>query len=82
MGLLLGVCQQGVWHMCDPAERRAQSGGDYSPLWWPNVLSFRSAHPGGAHFAFGDDRVVFVADAIDPTVYHALATIAGGESLA
>lgn len=56
-------------------------GSDYSPLWWPNVLSFRSSHPGGVCFALADDRVVFIADGIDLAVYHALATIAGGETV-
>jgi prepilin-type N-terminal cleavage/methylation domain-containing protein len=57
-------------------------GSDYSPLWWPNVLSFRSSHPGGLHFAFADDHVAFVSDTIDLKVYRALATIRGGEAIA
>jgi prepilin-type N-terminal cleavage/methylation domain-containing protein len=56
-------------------------GGNYSSWWWPNVLSFRSAHPGGLHFAFADDRVAFVADTIDLKVYRALATIRGHETV-
>ena len=62
-----------------PPNVAARAGGDYSPQWWPNVLSFRSGHPGGVNFAMADERVVFVDDAIDLKVYHALATIAGGE---
>ncbi len=54
-------------------------GSNYTPLWWPNVLSFRSAHSGGLHMAFADAHVAFVADTIDLKTYHALATIRGGE---
>jgi prepilin-type N-terminal cleavage/methylation domain-containing protein/prepilin-type processing-associated H-X9-DG protein len=42
---------------------------------------FKSAHPGGAHFAFGDGRVVFVSEAIDYLVYNALGTRAGDETV-
>jgi prepilin-type N-terminal cleavage/methylation domain-containing protein len=59
----------------------AKRGSNYSPRWWPNVLSFRSAHSGGLHFAFADDHVVFVSDTIDLKVYRALATIRGRESI-
>ena len=54
-------------------------GSDYSSEWWPNVLSFRSGHPGGVYFALADERVVFVTSAIDLSLYRALATIRGNE---
>lgn len=56
-----------------------KDGSDYTPAWWPNVLSFRSAHPGGLHFAFADGRIVFMSDSIDLTLYRGLATIRGNE---
>ncbi len=58
-----------------------KAGSDYTPLWWPNVLSFRSAHSGGLHFAFADAHVAFISDAIDLKVYHALATVRGNEPI-
>jgi prepilin-type N-terminal cleavage/methylation domain-containing protein/prepilin-type processing-associated H-X9-DG protein len=53
--------------------------GNYDPLWWPNVLSFRSRHPGGLGFAMADGSVHFLSDEIDLRIYRALATISGGE---
>jgi prepilin-type N-terminal cleavage/methylation domain-containing protein len=64
-----------------PPNVAPRPGSDYSPLWWPNTLSFRSAHSGGVNFSMADERVEFVSDAIDLKVYHALATIAGGETV-
>jgi prepilin-type N-terminal cleavage/methylation domain-containing protein/prepilin-type processing-associated H-X9-DG protein len=46
--------------------------------WW-NVMSFRSLHPGGAHFCLADGSVRFFGDRINYTLYQALATKAGGE---
>lgn len=48
---------------------------------WPNVMSFRSNHPGGAHFAMADASVRFVQESIDHTLYRALSTKNGGESV-
>ena len=42
---------------------------------------FASGHLGGANFAFGDGSVRFVVDEIDPAVFAALATRAGGEAI-
>ena len=39
--------------------------------------AFRSDHPGGGNFVFGDAHVEFVTDQIDFQVYKALSTIAG-----
>jgi prepilin-type N-terminal cleavage/methylation domain-containing protein len=58
-----------------------KEGSDYTPYWWPNVLSFRSAHPGGVHFALADERVLFISDLIDLPVYRGTATIAGKEAV-
>jgi type II secretory pathway pseudopilin PulG len=43
--------------------------------------AFASQHPSGGQFAFGDGRVVFIADTIALPVYRALSTIYGEESV-
>lgn len=57
------------------------SKGVSSPEFWPNSQSFRSDHPGGLHFAFGDGSVRFIGESIDLQVYRGLATIAGAETV-
>jgi len=47
---------------------------------WPNVMSFRSRHPGGAQFCMADASVHFVQEDIDHGLYRALSTKAGGEA--
>ncbi|WP_419193037.1 DUF1559 domain-containing protein [Kolteria novifilia] len=42
-------------------------------------ITFRSHHPGGANFLFGDGTVHFLNDAIDGAIYRAMASKAGGE---
>jgi prepilin-type processing-associated H-X9-DG protein/prepilin-type N-terminal cleavage/methylation domain-containing protein len=66
----------------DPAVSR--HGDNSNDLW--STSGFMSRHPGGANFCFCDGHTRFLADSIcDPTtatgmlVYHALATIDGGE---
>jgi len=41
----------------------------------------RSAHPGGVHVVFADNRVEFVSDEIREDVWQAIATIEGEESV-
>jgi len=41
--------------------------------------TFRSDHPGGAHFCLADGSVQFIAETMDAGVINALATRAGGE---
>jgi prepilin-type processing-associated H-X9-DG protein len=43
---------------------------------------FAGAHPGGAMVAFADGSVRFLPETIAPTVFEAIATIAGGEVIA
>jgi len=51
------------------------------PRDWPNVQSFRSAHSGGVHFAFGDGSIRFLNQSLDMKLYRSLATIKGQESV-
>jgi len=44
-------------------------------------FGFNSMHPGGLHFVYVDGSVHFINDSIELGVYHALATIKGGETL-
>lgn len=46
---------------------------------WTRFRGFRSNHPGGAHFAYGDAAVGFVSNDVAPTVYRALSTRNRGE---
>ena len=46
------------------------------------LQSFRSDHPGGCHFLFGDGSVRFLTNGIQLDVYQALGTRAGGEVIA
>ncbi|GAB4147160.1 MAG: hypothetical protein Tsb009_20200 [Planctomycetaceae bacterium] len=45
------------------------------------VRGFYSRHPGGAHFSMGDGAVRFISENINQTVYQALSTINGGETI-
>jgi prepilin-type processing-associated H-X9-DG protein len=42
---------------------------------------FGGYHPGGANVAFADCSIRLVRDSIDPKVFEALSTVAGGEAL-
>jgi prepilin-type processing-associated H-X9-DG protein len=42
---------------------------------------FGGYHPGGANVAFADGSVRFVKETIDPKIFEAIATVAGGEEL-
>jgi len=42
-------------------------------------MSFRSLHPGGAHFCFADGSVHYVSETIELAVYQGLSTKAGRE---
>jgi prepilin-type N-terminal cleavage/methylation domain-containing protein/prepilin-type processing-associated H-X9-DG protein len=56
--------------------------------WYQNPCSkydgefgFRSLHPGGANFLFGDGSVKFLKESISIPVYQGLGTKAGGETI-
>lgn len=44
-------------------------------------VPFSSNHAGGANFCFADGHVSFLSETISMTVYRALSTIAGGETI-
>lgn len=43
-------------------------------------LCFGSAHPQGMNLGFADGHVRFVSDSVDPVIYRAIGTRAGGET--
>jgi len=45
----------------------------------PGWKAARSSHPGGVNALFCDGHVVFVKDTVDPRIWRAVATRAGGE---
>lgn len=49
--------------------------------WWELVTPASSYHPGGVNACFADGSVRFVTDGVDPDVWMAAGTRAGGESL-
>ena len=58
----------------NPFPRQVPPSSDERPFY-----SFQSAHPGGAHFLFGDGVVRLLSNSIDQRVYRGLSTIDGGE---
>jgi hypothetical protein len=48
-------------------------------LRWDWAITFRSLHPGGAHFVMCDDSVAFLSEGIDHFTYMARASRAGHE---
>ena len=48
---------------------------------WKNQEGYRSRHPGGAQFAWGDGHVTFLSDTINMDVYRGLSTRALGETV-
>jgi prepilin-type processing-associated H-X9-DG protein len=50
------------------------------PSNWPNAMTFRSLHPGGAQFCLADGSVRLVSQNIDHNTYRAVCTREVGES--
>jgi prepilin-type N-terminal cleavage/methylation domain-containing protein/prepilin-type processing-associated H-X9-DG protein len=57
----------------------ADKGSSYNN--WPNRYSFQSRHTDGANFCFADGAVRYVTNGVNIQMYHALATIRGGETV-
>jgi len=65
----------------NPLNTPPGTGITTSPYGIPLNGAFASRHPGGANFVFGDCGVTFMSENVDLTVYRALSTRTGGESL-
>jgi prepilin-type processing-associated H-X9-DG protein len=46
---------------------------------WSGFFGPKSRHPGGANVLFGDGRVVFLTEDMNPSLHRALHSIDGGE---
>lgn len=55
--------------------------GPALPTSGQTLPNFRSEHPGGGNFLFGDGSVRFIKDTIGREVYIGLSTVAGSEIL-
>lgn len=53
----------------------------FDPRYWPDMMSFRSRHPGGASFCLADGSVHFVNQTINYKTYRAFCTKAGKEAV-
>lgn len=51
------------------------------PATWWEMRGFRSLHPGGAYFAFGDGAVHFLSEGIEIATYRGLSTRNVGETV-
>lgn len=62
-----------------PGQPSADPNVDAYP--YRSQFGFNSVHPAGLHFVYVDGSVHFINESIELGVYHALATIKGGETL-
>jgi prepilin-type N-terminal cleavage/methylation domain-containing protein/prepilin-type processing-associated H-X9-DG protein len=64
-----------------PINAKHPNGVPYASNDWQGRNGFRSWHSGGAQFGLADGSVRFISENIALGLYHALATIAGGEAV-
>lgn len=62
-----------------PINARRPDGTAYPAGDWMGLNGFKSRHPGGAQFAFGDGTVRFLSENMSLGIYRAAATLRGGE---
>lgn len=67
------------WGVPYPGIAIADTGGEFNVNSAVNLTTFRSDHPGGAHFQMADGSVRFVGQEIDASILDDLATRAGNE---
>jgi prepilin-type N-terminal cleavage/methylation domain-containing protein len=60
------------YNSCAPDLASAGGNGCKALCNWNTEVGFKSRHPGGAHFVFGDGSVHFLADSIDHWTYQRL----------
>ncbi|HPM84727.1 MAG TPA: DUF1559 domain-containing protein [Candidatus Anammoximicrobium sp.] len=88
------IGQYGFWHSAGglaivdatmttlaPLNYRADAAQIWNNSACLRTTAFGSLHPGGANFALVDGSVRFISDSVDTTVYRALSTRAGGETM-
>ena len=84
------VCTNPSWRVRDCATSNVMvmaNTGPWEDETWVNVPNHKGAkaddywslHPGGCNFLLGDGSVRFIKETVNPTVFSALATRAGGE---
>ena len=75
------VADRMYWGTCVDAPEFNMPCVDDDYLWRHNQAAARSRHPGGVQVAFADGHVSFFSDEIDLNLWHALATVNGGETV-
>ena len=64
--------------IADTRRGYGQSGDPADGTWGWISSMFRSAHPGGIHFAFADGSVHYISEAIDQQTYYQLGARSDG----
>jgi len=69
------------WGVGYPGVALGDTSGEFDTSTAANLTTFKSDHPGGAFFAFGDGSVHFVSKHINAEVLDSIATIDGKENI-